>query len=493
MAKDQNPELIIEDWDKGIAPSPLLGFGNMQNVDITSSPGSVRINNLTTKKSGSTVTTLIIGFRTDPNNTSSIWAYDNGAVVYHSTDYGVTWAVVAGNSSGTGTGIAIWKDYLFVATTTKLDVYGPLSGSPSWSTNWQTLDQDLLFHTMLESIDDALYICNGRWISKLEELTTFSPPTAASYLWNRHAIILASYYRTKTLADLGQFLMIGAWKGTNFYDFKVADIFPYSRSDLTLGIPLKLNENGVNAMLSLNNRLYVQAGIEGKIFECDSVSFVELSRIPHYICNLDGGKSITCSPGAMISQQGKIFIGFSTGTQVGNMGVWSIAPQLGKNVLLYENVVSTGNMGGTNSLNIGALLSINRDSYLIGWQDGSTYGIDMIDNSKRYTGYVGIIESPLYHVGESLGNRTFHQLEVYFQKPLVSGQGIIIKYRKDLTSSFMTLGTYDFSTEGGVLSFNKSSAVITSSVFLQIRIELTTASSSNLSPELKRVMFKASL
>jgi hypothetical protein len=486
MAKATDGELIIESWSMGIAPHPVLGFGNMSCVDISTNPGSVRLNQLMTKVSGSTVTDLIIGFRRDPKNTNSIWAYGDTAKVYHSTDDGTTWSVVTGNSSGIGEGIGLWQDYLWVATSSTLDVYGPLSNSPTWTTNFQTLTTDL-YHTMLESVDNDLYICNHNTIARVQwqsSIAPFDPANASSFVWVPDVCILPSDLRTKSIADLGQFLMVGTWKGSNIYEFKVADLYPFARPALTIGIPLRMNENGVNAMLSLNNRLYIQAGIEGKIFESDSTSFIEISKIPNYVNNLDGGAFIFTNPGAMIYHRGKIFFGVSGCST--NGGVYSLYPSTGKNVLQLENLISTGTDTGV----MGALLSTNRDIYLNGWKQGSTYGIDKMDNQHKYT--FGFIDSPLYEVGESLGNRTFQQMENYFTKLLVSGQGINIKYRKNLSDSFTTLGSYTFSTEGGVLSFNKSASVITSSVFIQFRIELTNGT-SNLSPELKRLMFKLSL
>lgn len=485
------PQFAIEGWQEGVAPHPILGFAHVRNSDISTNPGSFRTNNILSKKSSTTVTGNIIGFRINPNSSQQIYAYDTGAVVYKSTDNGSTWTTIGGNSSGTGTGIAIWKDYLFVATNTKLDAYGPLSSSPSWSTNWQTLDSSTT-HIMLESVDDRLYICNGRYVSQLKELTTFAPGTSSTYAWNQRAITLGSGYITTCMDDLGSYLMVGTRRG-NGYDFKVADIFPYTRTDLTLGIPLKLQENGVNAMIAINNRLYVQAGIEGKFFECDTVTFSEIAKIPNYIINLDGGSFIVTFPGAIMLHRGKIFFGVSSSSILGNLGVWSI--RLDTKKLQLENTISTGNDGSTASMYINALISLSRDTYMCAWFDNVTpsYGIDRIDNQVRYSNYETAIESPLYHIGESLGNRTIGSIEVHLDKPLATGQGVRIKYRGNLNSAFTTLGTYTYSTEGAVLSFNKPAAVMTNLVFLQIRVEAASNSNSNLSPEVKRVLLKLSV
>lgn len=487
MAKSPAGQLIINEWDKGISPHPDVGFGMFSNVDVYTNPGSVRLNNLPAKVSGSTVTGRIVGFVRNPQLTADIWAYDTGAVVYKSADNGATWAVVAGNSTGIGTGIAIWKDYLFVATTTKLDVYGPLSSSPAWSLAWQTLEfntsQDSPFHTMLSSVDDKLYICNSRYVAQLKELTTFAPGTGATYTYTSRAITLAFQYTTTCLADLGPYLMVGTWVAA-IGNFKVADIFPYARIDLSLGIPLKLNKNGVNCMLSLNNRLYVQAGLQGELFVCDTVTFAQLQKIPNYVANLDGGKYIFSLPHGIMFHQDRIFLGLSTNSLAsgvggfGNMGIYSIDVNNPNKTLVLENIISTGNDGTTNALIPSALLSLSKDTYLSGWQDSTTFGIDLTNNKQRYLS--GYIDTPLYPVGEALANRTVQQIEVYLQKPLKKGQGITVSYRTNLTASFTTPGNgvidYDtYNASSNLLAINISAAFITNAVFVQFRIYLTTA------------------
>jgi hypothetical protein len=64
----------------------------------------------------------------DPTTTSQCFCIDDGGKVYKSSDSGTTWSLLNGNTVGLGQGLCIWKDYLFVARTTSLDTYGPLSG-----------------------------------------------------------------------------------------------------------------------------------------------------------------------------------------------------------------------------------------------------------------------------------------------------------------------------------------------------------------------------
>jgi hypothetical protein len=485
-------DLVIKDWTKGIGPSPHLGFADMRNLDIYTLPGIARLNVATAKKSSTTVTALIKWFVRNPMNSAQIWALDDSEKVYKSDDNGLTWSHVSGNAaSGSGRGLAIWKDYLFVARATVFDVYGPLSSSPAWTNSFLSFTTDSDFHPMLVSVNDnKLYGGAGKYIFSLDEnAAPFDPATAGSYTWNATALDLPPNYRIKSLAEQGNNLMIGTWMGTNIYDFKVADIFPWDRSSPSFFQPIQMAENGVNAMVTVNSILYIVAGISGKIFSCNGVQASLIAQIPEYITNLEGGVFLTPYPGAIMHHKGRIFFGISNAT--GGNGVWSLLPTSKGNILTYENMISTGTMGATYPV-VGALLSTTREVFIIGWRDSSTYGIDMNFGSAydRYNTYGGYVESPLYNVGTPLVKKQFTQIEFQLAKPLVTGQGVKLKYRTNLTDSFTTIGTYDFATIGGVSSHNTEPA-IPDCEFVQIRAELQRGTSATTtSPELLSVTLR---
>lgn len=503
---------------KGIAPHPLDGIGLIRNLDIKTNPGSVRLNNVAVKKTGTMITGNAFGMCLDPIH-GNLFACDDTKQVYKSADNGETWTVIgdgtgangasktnnSGNSSGGG--CEVWKDYLFVSGATSanalnIDVYGPIS-SPSgtpWYNSWKTVDitggnaQTVPF---FKSIDGKLYIGGGKYVNSVAEaVAPFAPGTTASFSWNAGGstgvITLADNYIVSSFEDLGSNLMVGTINlGSS--QFNTADIFPYSRSSLTLGIPIQIKEYGIRAMKVYANRLYIVAGVNGKLFVSDTVTASEIAQIPNYAINLDGGSTTAGSQiltyfSAMMIYRGKVCWGVSIATGLGgNGGVW--AYDIANKTLVLENTISTGDDGTANGFDVLSLLPITNNQYLIAWQNNG-HGIDKINNTSRYTaaGYAGYIDSPLIKIGQALANTTAPQLEINLVKPLVTGQGVKIQYRKDLTSAFTTLATADFATYGGYQSLNVSAAVMTNLVFLQIRVLLTTASASNLSPELQSIL-----
>lgn len=360
----------------------------------------------------------------------------------------------------------------------------------AWENGWQTIDADTEFHPMIVGQDDYVYGGAGRYVFSIKETSgsTFDPNSSSTYTFTSRALDLPANYRIKCLAEQGKELAIGTWMGSNIYEFKVADIFYWDRVSDTFRLPIQLSEHGVNALWSKNGLLYILAGIEGKVYVSNSVQASFIAQIPQSVTGIGDGTYIVPYPGAITDYKGRVTFGISTspgGTAPG-MGVWSIVQGSKSAILNHEHTISTGSDGTSNQLLIGSLISVSQNSLLIGWRDNSTYGIDMVDTTK-YTSYAGYFDSPLYQVGSSQAKSTFSNVEFQLDKPLTTGQGIRIKYRKNLSDAFTTIGTWDFATNGAISSVS-AGASISNAEFLQIRCEMTTGV-LNTTPELRYLRF----
>lgn len=487
--------LVIEAPRTGIAPSPHVGFGNMQNLDIYSLPGVVRLNNILANASSSEVTARITWIVRDPVTVANIYAVDTAGDLYISTDSGATFVDLSTQptAGGAGQGLAIWKDYLFCARATAVDLYGPLSSSPAWRNSWAglTLTTDSLWHPMLVSkLDGELYIGAGRYVANVAEASgqNFTWDNTATYTATASALTLPEDYRVKCLAEQNNNLMIGTWQGSAITDFKIADIFPWDGTSVSYNDPIQLNENGVNAMLNIGGNLYILAGVEGIVYKSNGVQAWPIAQIPRSVADISGGKYIEPYPGAITNYKGRPFFGISSASTSG-MGVYSLLETARGTILNFEHFVSTESTGGANPLEIGALLGVTRDKLLVGYRDNTTYRID-ISSATSYaytTSYGGFFESPLYQVGSYQNRRTFTKMEFYLAKELAATEGIRIKYRINLTDSFSTLGTYTGTTIGtGNTSFSEPNISIPACEQLQIRVELLGTSTTT--PEVKQVI-----
>ncbi len=486
-----NP-LVVAAPREGIAPSPHIGFGNVRNIDMFSKPGVARLNNILVKESASTVDAQIKWIVKNPASPANVYAVDSNGSVYNSSNSGDTWAELS-DRGGAGQGLAVWKDYLFVAEGGTVDVYGPLSGSPSWSNDWQSFSEnDSDWEPMLVSkLDGNLYIGTGRYVASLSEDSgqNFAPGSASTYTYTASHLTLPEDYRVKCLAEQGNNLMIGTWMGSNIYDNKIADIFPWDGSSTTYYDPVQINENGVNAMLNIGGNLYVLAGTEGKIYKSNGVQAWPIAQIPEAISDIRGGKYLEPYPGAIMNFKGRPFFAINS-QDVDGMGVYSLMETANGNILNCEHVISTETTGGTNPLIIGALLGIARDQFVAGWRDNATYGIDRSSQtSYAYTtDYTGFFDSPIYQVGTYTNGRKYDTLELTLGKELAASEGVQLSYRVNETDSFTTIGTYTTAEIGtGQSSFRTDEINIPECQQIQIRVALLGTSTTT--PEFKQAVF----
>lgn len=495
--------IVINAPRQGISQSPHTGFAECVNLDINSIPGIVKLNNIMTKVSSTTVTAQINWIVRHPVTTTEVYALDSAGTVYKSTNSGTSWAVLSGSSSTAahGNGLWIWKNYLFVARDAYLDVCGDGSATgilaANWTLGWKTIDSDVLWHPMLTSKNDSkLYGGAGRFIYSLDENTgqTFAPGTAGSYTWTQQALDLSAPYRIKCIEELGNNLMSGTWQGTNIYDIRIADIFPWDRSSVSFGQPIIMDDYGVHAMKNIGNNLVVLAGISGTVFSCNGASTYVIGQLP---IDLSGGKYLEWYPGSICSYKNKVFFGTGNGgtTAIAGQGVYSLQ-QTGKgNILSLEHQNSLLTDGSAASVKMSALLPISRDKLLTGWRSNTTYGIDLTTNTSYAYGtdYSGYFVTPLYTVGSNLSTRKFKEIEFQLVRPLRTSEGVKLEYRLDLTASWTLIKTFSYSDAnvGAVVSKNIITEIphdIKDCEQVQLKISLN--GSSTTSPELKSVIVR---
>jgi len=473
-------ELLIKDWEQGMADSRVSGpFADIRCVDIYSEPGLLKSAFLATKYSSTTITDFVKWMDIREGQNQNIYAFGDANKLYTASSPVGSWSHVTGNttSAGSGNGMKIWKGYVFTARNTALDLYS--IGGAAWSNSWAglTLESDT-YHPMFVGQDDILYIGNGRYVASVQEVagSTFDPANGATYVATAQALDLPSNYRVRCLAELGQSLMIGTWQGLATYDKKIADIFPWDRVSSSFDFPTRLNENGVLQMLNVDNIIYAVAGIEHNIYRINGTTSERLRGIPRQLWDIDGGKYTEAYPQAIAPFQGRVLTGSAAGSGTESpMGIFSVTPD-GR--LSFENQSSAGSAATTS---IGALLSTGAGGYLISWKDtvGPTYGIDYVGNDGRITtAATTSVKSQMYAVGTKKQPAIFNDLEIQLAQPLATGQSVVVQYRTDTSAAFTNLATFDFTTYGAVQSYCEDIG-LTDIENIQINLQITSGANTS--------------
>lgn len=454
---DKNGVLTIGDWQKGQADSPYLGFSLIKDCEVFETPGVLKIaNRLVSSFTPASLPTCRL------NTSSGTFIGTEGGTLYRN-----------GVSFQTGLGfiydIAEYKDYLYVTHGTSISRYGPLSVAPTWSAGWATGLAAGYYKKMLVGKDDAVYVTNGGLIGKINNSG-----------WTSNALDLPEGQYACTLAELGKDLMIGTHAGSNWFDrinYRVANIYPWDRVSSSVRLPVTLNESGVHQLLSDNNRLYIVAGIRGNVYVTDSTNYVKIKRLP-WNQSRNFGASVKFYPNAItMSNNNSLLIGTSTASDAygstgssARHGVYEIQLTSGYPTV-FKHTASDGTFGSATTFATGVLSLGAGDDLYMGWQSGSSYGFDTTD-FRMYPDYAAVAESQLFEVGTRLERKTFQNIEFVLGKPLTTGQEIRISYRKNLTASYTTIGTFTFATLGAVISHN-TNALISEAELVQIKVEIT--------------------
>lgn len=395
--------------------------------------------------------------------------------------------LVSGNTltNPNANGLGVWKNYVFAFRDYKVDVCAVGSYSPSWSNDWQTLiaASTTQAHPVFVGQDDILYFAdknqttNAIYVGSISEASgqTFAPGTAASYTFNNQALRLPNDQDITCFAELGKNLLVGT---IDRY------IYPWDRTSATFNLPIVAAERNITAMVVLNNVLYYACGNRGSLYAYNGYASQLVTRIPPYLSNY----SATIS--SLSIHKGRIFMTVKT---KGNSGVWSFNPSTGALVFEYQN--SAQSTETTNALNVPLVFSDKDDVLHFSWydQDASTYGLDSPNPPSASavcpTGYIGYFYSALIDVGNAKLKRTFTECELMLTKPLASGQGVQVSYRTNLTNSWTTLATFDYTTYGAEDSFNKV-VNATNCDSIQIKCALTAPGTTSATPEVKSVTLR---
>lgn len=465
--------LTISDWTKGQASNALQGNAVIRNCEIFETPGLLRIANRPINDGVSYGALPVARVKDKYGN---VWVLTTGALFKNGSSYT--------GLNGTGYDLCIYKDYLFFSHGTSVGTVGPLAGpAVTELTTFSGLTSGYYHKLIVDENPDssagsyAVYVTNGNLISTIRNFT--SQASAGSL---ETGLTLPDNEYAVTFDKVGNYLMIGTQTGSNYADrtnYRVANIYPWNKSTTdSFNVPVKLNEAGINAMISDGNKLYVSAGDRGNVYVANGSSYAKIKRIP-WVENRSFSKTTKTYPNAMsFSQDGNLLIGTSTLTDsfsgdydnTSRHGIYEIAVSDGYPAHL-KYIISTGNFGSGQILNIGYIDQQGSDVTSIGWQDGSSYGVDAT-SFYTYTSYGAVFESGLFRVGTRLQRKTFDKLEFILTRPLVTGQGVRISYRKNLGEDYTEIGTFDYTTLGGVISHN-TGALITDAETLQIKIELT--------------------
>lgn len=462
-------QITLDNWNRGgVSDSIYSGAKYSQasivGLDLHSKPAVVRAAQKMTKDSGSTVTELCkVALACSDGN--SYWCSSTSGKVWKRTSGG-SWSLVGTISPAAGsagiTGVAEFNGYVYFATESRLHriTVANIATWTSFVSDWGTFTGgSTVSHQMLE-VNGVLYIADKYLVAQVDETGTFTG----------NALDLPTAYRIKTLGRIGTDLLIGAGVDNT----AIARVFRWNTFSVSWSDDTSVSEKGVNAFLMLNEAVLVSCGTQGNIYQYTGY-LQPFKKIPG---EYSPTSTATIHPQSWVNKAGSLLIGHSNVSgNPSKHAVW----QLGRYSFSYPLVLSTdypNSTGSLTDLEFGAIIMVGDDVFSAwGQTTGSTYGVDKIDYTTKYSG--GYIETMVMAFDRN-EIKNFLRFGMSLASILPDSCSLALSYKKQNDTGWSSAGEmvelYDAERVAYIIEQGVQAAS------LQLRIDFTT--SANTTPEL---------
>lgn len=344
------------------------------------------------------------------------------------------------------------------------------------------------------SYSDAL----GGWYQKAGQI--FDPSDTATYTYGAgtsNLLDLPIDENITAISQLGNNLMIAT---------SIGKIYPWDTISASFSTPIETGVLGIACMKTINSTLYFSGGSTGRVYMTNNVSTYELFKLPKEYLNYPYNNTVITAMEKY--ENGIVFLvrqeqqnsnsiysggvyyydftektftelykpsaGYGTSSTNNFFPYQCLAVSDGDwipDISLYSSktygVYNSRNkilFGYTMDRNITNEYSYSAQGYL----DSQLFYPQMIDNYNAY------VVSPLYTVGTFDSPKTFQSIQIFLNKPLTTGQGIRVSYRKNRVDSFSGATTFDTSSDLGTTNLTSKQPVnMENCQYLQLKIELT--------------------
>jgi len=449
-------ELNIALFNGGIAESLKRGSAGacrfIKRVNTLDEPTQMSAMPTTSKVSATTVTDLVKWIVSGTPYDSNTYAIgDTGR--FYKIDSGGTWSLIKTVSNCKGQGLELYNDYLYYTQNTQIGRYGPLSGAPAATDNWNTglTDTSGTGIGPIKVFKEGFAVAHGPYVAWYDG-STFTV---------RRLSFPPDIY-TRCISPLDEYLVFGVSKGTSLTASEQGLLFYWDGSATTFNFFAEVNVGGVYSMTNYRNRLMFVAGGYGDLYAISAGGYTSPQRLER-LPNITMGNTVEIASGAMTTYKGQLYIGggLSTNTTSFIHGAYRYGSLVDSypEGLYYDATISTGTETGT-SVSIGAVKGIGSALY-IAWKDGSTYGVDKLTDSNSAVATYSY-ESLLIDGGRPTKIKKLLKL-VVTHSALASGQSIALGYDINRSGSYTattnnTVGTtetsFDLTVNGSTVFYD---------------------------------------
>lgn len=492
MSAQSNP-IYIDNFQRGLGSSPYVGFGKMVGLDIFRRPGIIQLG------------TRLINTNQSISGFPTAQVIDASGNIYVGTSTGNLYK----NGTLIQTGLVSVHDLVVIQNCllifksgTTIDLLTNLNGGTTYVGNWKTgLEQSIFgWKKALLGQDNVVYFGNE---TKLGSLTSFTPtpavnPTTATANINLSCLStgLPNDRIVKTITENNRYICISTsfvgngFGNTKLYFMDRGTLDP-SRTSFFLSIGVEIPERTVTQMIVQNNRLLFLGNDTGTIYTSNTTSYSIVAVVPNRLQGQNYNYISPSTPNAVALLNSEVLWGIGGENNSAYDVVYGVYSLRG-NALICKQTFSSNEYGQTASVNVGAMCVISPNQYRVGWQTGSTVGIDEA-NVSIGTGFNCWFETPFYETGTSIRPRTFQTIQFNTGNVLVSGQAMKVYYRVGSNQTWVEYATYSYSgstltityagdgsttNQNGVTNSFNSKFPVTATTNIQLKVAFDTGNAT---------------
>lgn len=477
-------QIIIQDWQKGVASSPFTGFASMVGVDIFRKPGIIQNAPGLVQLPAITFTGLQTAQVIDANGNIYIGTSDGN---FYKNN------ILIQSGIGFIHDMVIVQNYIVISkSNTTLDLFGDItSGAPVYVPGWRTglNTSSSGYKKMVLGQDNVLYIANeGALASQTGLYPTF--PTASGAISNASCLSTGLPYGrvAQTICEMNRYIVIvtsfgnGTTGKTRVYFMDRGTLDP-SKTSFSLSIGVDIPERKINQIVNQNNRLVMFGPDTGTFYTTNSTSYAAIAMLP----NRQILQSYVTLPNAVTLLNNEILFGIGlsvlyTGSYQVGQGIFSLQ---GSSVVT-KAISSTGNYD-LGPISFGSILVTNTDTYQVGYQStiggSSVYLLDSTGtNSYLAQAAECWFETAMYDTGTYLVPRAFQNIQFNLANNLVAGQTITVAFRTATNEQYSVPVTFAYAKYGtvgnGLNNSFKATYATRTGTNIQLRVTLDSGPSA---------------
>lgn len=293
---------------------------------------------------------------------------------------------------------------------------------------YQFLVNDTEWHPLMH-YSNMLLVGNERYLAVWN---------ASSY--NPHRLILPSGYRLRCMGQWNEYAAFGFMKGSTVDESDQGLLVFWDGTADTYNLALPVPEGAINSMIGSGGQLDFIAGSHLDLMRyTGGAEFQKLKRLP----KITNRTTAEVFPGAMTMWQALERIGLagdSDSTTI-ERGVYSYGRlnDLYPESLSYDYPISTGSR--LSSVDIG-MVAVSGNKLLIGFRDGTSYGVDVVDPTGSPFP-TATIEYLIRDEGGVFKEKQLQAIRADYET-LIDGHSFSVKYKLNRASDWHSGATSDF-------------------------------------------------